>query len=1408
VEMLKERPVAERDINLERPPNRRRSFVGWLFDSLTPGVPVVSTLGIGSLKSPVSFWRNVVFATFIVGVMAMFAGNQVQAADVYERFAGIVVVNQVGLDDATVEVNGVKTQTSSDGSFEVYATRASRYTINVTKSGYALVSKIENYLFGNANLRITVKQAEVFEIDMSIENTVVDSRGTKIVLPANALVDANGNEPTGPINVVMYTYDLTNEPMPGDMSAVNSANQSVFLESAGAFFAEFVDASGKKYNLAAGQQATISVPAINTEPTVDLWYYDEANGVWREDGTATLVNGRFEGKVSHFSTWNFDWEKTNPACVAFTIEQSLINTYGVGSAVLIRAQVTSPDDSVDGDTQYFPIGTHSLYNIPVDSKVEFFIPSTSTPAYATVTALPYTTSSYGAPPSNTSVCGQKTLAYPKIDPPNVLGYACVEGTGKGLPYSWALTKTPVGGSETLVAAISGGKNPKPDAITGIVPENKLVHDLIGDIDDNTGVFLTQVGNCIDLNNTYTIYVGSSNQTNISNMCNVRTTSGGCSFNPNIKFVSKEEMFASINGFIWNDLNSDGVKGNGEGSRQNWTVVLTDSNGSDKSVVTNANGYYKFTGLSEGDYTVTVETRTGVVYTTDQSLTRTIGDVNNPDAEIPAAANFGIKDDVPLFNLTVDQNGNGNGTVNGGGRFAASTTVNLIATPADDGSSFAGWTPAICADSFVMPAEDLTCTAIFVKTPFNLTVNQTGNGSGTVSGDGSFAAGTTVTLTATPDADSSFAGWTPAICADSFVMPAEDLTCTASFVKTPFNLTLNQAGNGSGTVSGGGSFTAGTTVTLTATPDTGSTFAGWTSAPCADSFVMPAEDLTCTASFVKTPFNLTLNQNGNGSGTVNGGGSFTAGTTVTLTATPDASSTFVGWTSAPCASSFVMPASDLTCTATFKPIGDSIVTLKPTSIPSEICVGDNFDVIFGVDTTKTIGTMQAWLNFNPTDVITANSVTCLQGGQCLPPALQGTVVFQALRGSTASPPAINIPVGSTDLFTVNFTAAKKGTVDFTFSSSNTWSKNIIEIDGLGIYEATRPDPLTQTNQSLQITVDCGDGGNGGDNDADGVTDSTENSAPNGGDGNGDGTPDSQQTNVTSLPSVVTSDYVSLETTDSNCPVQAVKSKSENDAGNGQDDPIGTYPQGLLEFDIPCQTADIKVFYHGVPANSANNTINIGGIDYSISLLSYRKFGPNPPGSSTEEWYTLEPKNGFDPNLQFGTATIDGKTILTASFTLQDGKLGDDTGVDGTIYDDGGFITPPEIEPPECSHAEYVVTEKVVRIPFLDIPLLAPFTQKPTGEVAVARVDLSLIDGADDFKIVPDTLEVIEVVSEASACHATYSYDGTLYIPNVDVQVVIILPPGIVAESVTRTYEATLHQLPLSPDVFHLDSYLLK
>ena len=136
-----------------------------------------------------------------------------------------------------------------------------------------------------------------------------------------------------------------------------------------------------------------------------------------------------------------------------------------------------------------------------------------------------------------------------------------------------------------------------------------------------------------------------------------------------------------------------------------------------------------------------------------------------------------------------------------------------------------------------------------------------NGSGTVASNpagidcgatcaATFKEGASVTLTAAPASD--FVGWSGACAGDGVCMVTMDAakSVTAIFITIPtaYALTVAKAGTGDGAVGGAGDYVAGATVTLTATPNTGSTFAGWSPSPCAASFTMPANNLTCTATF--------------------------------------------------------------------------------------------------------------------------------------------------------------------------------------------------------------------------------------------------------------------------------------------------------------------------------------------------------------------------------------------------------------------------------------------------------------------------------------------------------------------------------------------------------------------------------
>lgn len=135
---------------------------------------------------------------------------------------------------------------------------------------------------------------------------------------------------------------------------------------------------------------------------------------------------------------------------------------------------------------------------------------------------------------------------------------------------------------------------------------------------------------------------------------------------------------------------------------------------------------------------------------------------------------------------------------------------------------------------------------------------------------------------------------------------------------PFALQVTRAGNGAGIVTSdaGGIvcgdecsrlYRAASSLTLTATAQTGSTFTGWQGA-CAGTSTCVLDmdaDKTATATFALNPYALMVTRSGNGAGVVRStpagidcGGDcaeeFLHGTAVALTAEPAQGSTFAGW----------------------------------------------------------------------------------------------------------------------------------------------------------------------------------------------------------------------------------------------------------------------------------------------------------------------------------------------------------------------------------------------------------------------------------------------------------------------------------------------------------------------------------
>ncbi|WP_333820814.1 InlB B-repeat-containing protein [Ohtaekwangia sp.] len=193
------------------------------------------------------------------------------------------------------------------------------------------------------------------------------------------------------------------------------------------------------------------------------------------------------------------------------------------------------------------------------------------------------------------------------------------------------------------------------------------------------------------------------------------------------------------------------------------------------------------------------------------------------------------DDLTKYTLTAAASPDAGGSVTGTGTYAIGTTVTLTATPSP-GYTFTGWSgDATGSASSITVAMDgnKNVTANFQKQPdaikYTLTATASPSEGGSVSGAGSYDAGSQAALTATPAAGYTFTGWSGDVTGTETsvtVTMNSNKTVTANFSITSFTLSATVVPTVGGSVTGTGTYPSGTAVTIEAIAATGYTFSGW------------------------------------------------------------------------------------------------------------------------------------------------------------------------------------------------------------------------------------------------------------------------------------------------------------------------------------------------------------------------------------------------------------------------------------------------------------------------------------------------------------------------------------------------------------------------------------------------------
>lgn len=229
-------------------------------------------------------------------------------------FGRIVDEQDKPLSGVSVSGGGKTANTDANGIFmlmDVQLDQARAY-IKATKPGFFLGSRIFQPVKNGMSKPTSIKLLAMKSIGTINANTggAAESNGIKIEIPAGAIENY-----TGSVNVVANYVNPTSPDfmsrMPGDLAADNADNVRGALISYGMSNLDLLDNNGNKLKIKAGKEVTVTLPVpqklqASATPTIDMWYFDEIKGIWKQEGKGTYSNGKYTGKVTHFSVWNYD----------------------------------------------------------------------------------------------------------------------------------------------------------------------------------------------------------------------------------------------------------------------------------------------------------------------------------------------------------------------------------------------------------------------------------------------------------------------------------------------------------------------------------------------------------------------------------------------------------------------------------------------------------------------------------------------------------------------------------------------------------------------------------------------------------------------------------------------------------------------------------------------------------------------------------------------------------------------------------------------------------------------------------------------------------------------------------------------------------------------------------------------
>lgn len=248
---------------------------------------------------------------------------------------------------AQVTIAGMSTRTGRDGSFRLTSRAPGPYAMVVEHQDFAYYSRTlpgalrtgtfrltrSSRTVADPTRRIVLRDERRPEDCVAVPSVRADQLpcgpGFGVDIPANSLVDAAGNPPTGPVEVKLATFEIHTESMPGPFLIAASdrdVTTVAIMRPYGAGSVEVRDVgTGRELNLAPGKLAGIDIPVhpvarLRTgeavaPDTIPLLRFDRDMLRWVQIGTMPLAGESYSAQVSQLTTFNADTDASWWGCL-------------------------------------------------------------------------------------------------------------------------------------------------------------------------------------------------------------------------------------------------------------------------------------------------------------------------------------------------------------------------------------------------------------------------------------------------------------------------------------------------------------------------------------------------------------------------------------------------------------------------------------------------------------------------------------------------------------------------------------------------------------------------------------------------------------------------------------------------------------------------------------------------------------------------------------------------------------------------------------------------------------------------------------------------------------------------------------------------------------------------------------